>query len=72
MSAGAAPLFFSERAMEKLANRKTKVASYYFDMTMVGDYWGWCALWIMGLCSHVQEVRAKHSSCLHTYGSVDQ
>ena len=26
--------------MQKLLNRKTKVASYYFDLTLVGDYWG--------------------------------
>jgi hypothetical protein len=38
--AGASPLFFSERAMKKLADRKTKVASYYFDLNLVGDYWG--------------------------------
>ena len=37
---GASPLFFGERAMQKLLNRKTKVASYYFDLTLVGDYWG--------------------------------
>ena len=39
-SAGASPLFFSEHAMKKLHNRKTKVASYYFDLNLVGDYWG--------------------------------
>ena len=31
----------SERAFEKLKNRKTKVASYYLDATLFGDYWGW-------------------------------
>lgn len=40
LSAGASPLFFGERAMQKLLNRKTKVASYYFDLNLVGDYWG--------------------------------
>lgn len=38
---GASPFFMSERAMQKLKSRKTKVASYYFDMNLVGDYWGW-------------------------------
>lgn len=38
---GAAPLMLNERAMEKLKNRKTKVQSYYFDLNLVGDYWGW-------------------------------
>ena len=36
-----APLFFGPRAMEKLKSRKTKVRSYYLDMLLVGDYWGW-------------------------------
>eukprot|EP00887_Chlorella_sp_A99_P003976 scaffold11.g3976.t1 len=38
---GGAPLFFSQRAMDKLKGRKTKVRSYYLDMNLVGDYWGW-------------------------------
>ncbi|KAK9807220.1 hypothetical protein WJX73_010527 [Symbiochloris irregularis] len=38
---GGAPLFFGERAFEKLQSRKSKVASYYFDLNLVGDYWGW-------------------------------
>lgn len=39
--AHAAPLMLNDRAMEKLANRKTKVASYQNDLTLIGDYWGW-------------------------------
>ena len=27
--------------MKKLKGRKTKVATYTFDMNLVGDYWGW-------------------------------
>ena len=42
MDSGAAPFFMSERAMQKLKGRKTKVASYYFDMNLVGDYWSGC------------------------------
>lgn len=38
---GAAPLMFGERAMAKLQARTTKVRSYYFDLNLVGDYWGW-------------------------------
>lgn len=38
---GAAPLFLSERALEKIKSRKTKIRSYYLDMNLVGDYWGW-------------------------------
>ncbi|CAI5989290.1 unnamed protein product [Closterium sp. NIES-64] len=34
------PLSLSERARAKLANRSTPVQSYYFDMNLVGEYWG--------------------------------
>ncbi|KAG2495109.1 hypothetical protein HYH03_006719 [Edaphochlamys debaryana] len=38
---GAAPFFMSERAMEKLAKRKTPPATYNLDLNLIGDYWGW-------------------------------
>lgn len=38
---GAAPLMLGDRAIEKLMTRKTKVASYQNDLTLIGDYWGW-------------------------------
>jgi alanine-glyoxylate transaminase/serine-glyoxylate transaminase/serine-pyruvate transaminase len=38
---GAAPFMLSERGLKKLLNRKTKVASYNFDLNLIGDYWGW-------------------------------
>jgi aspartate aminotransferase-like enzyme len=38
---GSAPLMFGPRAFEKLSQRKTKVASYMNDLTLIGDYWGW-------------------------------
>lgn len=31
----------SEKAFKKVQARKTKVASYYLDATLFGDYWGW-------------------------------
>jgi alanine-glyoxylate transaminase/serine-glyoxylate transaminase/serine-pyruvate transaminase len=37
---GIAPLTFSPRAVEKLTNRKTKVANWYLDMSMLSKYWG--------------------------------
>jgi alanine-glyoxylate transaminase/serine-glyoxylate transaminase/serine-pyruvate transaminase len=37
---GASPLTLGERALEKLNNRKSKVANWYLDMSMVGKYWG--------------------------------
>ena len=36
--AGAAPLYFNDRAFEKLVNRKSKVRTYYLDMNLVGAY----------------------------------
>jgi len=37
---GLAPITFSEAAMMKIGNRKTKPLSFYLDMTLVGNYWG--------------------------------
>ena len=37
---GLAPVTFSPRAVEVIDQRKTKVASWYTDMTMVRNYWG--------------------------------
>ncbi|MCC7423331.1 MAG: alanine--glyoxylate aminotransferase family protein [Planctomycetaceae bacterium] len=37
---GLAPVTFSPRAVEAIDKRKTKVASWYLDMTMVKSYWG--------------------------------
>ncbi len=37
---GIAPLTLGLRAMEKLQNRKTRVANWYLDLTLLGKYWG--------------------------------
>lgn len=37
---GLAPVTFGPRAVEVIDNRKSKVASWYLDMTMVRQYWG--------------------------------
>lgn len=37
---GIAPLTMNDRAMEKVLNRKKKVANWYLDLTLVGKYWG--------------------------------
>ncbi len=37
---GISPLTLGPRALDKLNSRKTKVANWYLDMTMVGKYWG--------------------------------
>ncbi len=37
---GSAPFSMSQRARDKLAARKTKVASYYFDANLFGANWG--------------------------------
>ncbi len=36
---GLAPVSFSGRSIEKIRARKTKVPSWYFDMTMIMQYW---------------------------------
>jgi alanine-glyoxylate transaminase / serine-glyoxylate transaminase / serine-pyruvate transaminase len=37
---GASPFTMSPRAVEKLQQRRTKVANWYLDMTLLGKYWG--------------------------------
>jgi len=37
---GLAPVTFSPRALEMIENRKTRVPSWYLDMTLVKKYWG--------------------------------
>ena len=37
---GLAPITFSERALERIRGRKTKVRSWYLDISMVERYWG--------------------------------
>jgi len=37
---GLAPVSFSPRAMDVIMNRKTKVQSWYLDVTMLANYWG--------------------------------
>lgn len=37
---GLAPITFSERALERIRARKSKVQSWYLDITMVEKYWG--------------------------------
>jgi alanine-glyoxylate transaminase/serine-glyoxylate transaminase/serine-pyruvate transaminase len=36
---GLAPVSFSERALTKIKNRKTRVPNWYLDMGLVGEYW---------------------------------
>lgn len=37
---GLSPISFSERAVQKMRNRKTRVASFYMDALELGNYWG--------------------------------
>lgn len=37
---GLSPVSFSPAAMEKVMNRKTKVQSWYLDVSMLANYWG--------------------------------
>jgi alanine-glyoxylate transaminase/serine-glyoxylate transaminase/serine-pyruvate transaminase len=37
---GLAPVTFSPRALEKIDARKSKVQSWYLDLTMLRNYWG--------------------------------
>lgn len=37
---GLAPISFSQKAVQKLKNRGTKVPNWYLDLTMIINYWG--------------------------------
>ena len=37
---GLAPISFNQKAMAKVANRKTKVQSWYLDISLLYQYWG--------------------------------
>jgi alanine-glyoxylate transaminase / serine-glyoxylate transaminase / serine-pyruvate transaminase len=37
---GLAPVSFNDRAMQVILNRKTKVQSWYLDVSMLAKYWG--------------------------------
>ncbi len=37
---GISPVSFSDRAVEKIQNRSTKVQSWFMDLNLVMDYWG--------------------------------
>lgn len=37
---GLSPVTFSERALEKIKNRKTKPSAWYLDIGLVAHYWG--------------------------------
>jgi alanine-glyoxylate transaminase/serine-glyoxylate transaminase/serine-pyruvate transaminase len=37
---GLAPVSFSERAVQKILNRKDKVRSWYLDVSLIANYWG--------------------------------
>eukprot|EP00201_Polytomella_parva_P022457 CAMPEP_0175040986 /NCGR_PEP_ID=MMETSP0052_2-20121109/1630_1 /TAXON_ID=51329 ORGANISM="Polytomella parva, Strain SAG 63-3" /NCGR_SAMPLE_ID=MMETSP0052_2 /ASSEMBLY_ACC=CAM_ASM_000194 /LENGTH=401 /DNA_ID=CAMNT_0016303383 /DNA_START=57 /DNA_END=1262 /DNA_ORIENTATION=- len=38
---GAAPFMLSERAFQKVQNRKVPPQTYALDINLIGDYWGW-------------------------------
>lgn len=33
-------IFYYPNSREKMAMRKTKIQSFYFDMNLLGNYWG--------------------------------
>ena len=36
---GLSPVSFSQKALDKLMNRKTKVPNWYLDLSMIANYW---------------------------------
>lgn len=38
--AGITPISFNQRALNKIKSRQSKIKSYYFDISLLGQYWG--------------------------------
>jgi len=54
---GVAPISFSERAVDKIKSRKTRVHSFYFDALLLGNYWG---------CTEGEPRRYHHTAPIST------
>lgn len=37
---GLSPVTLNDKAVQAISNRKTKVNSWYLDLSMIEDYWG--------------------------------
>jgi alanine-glyoxylate transaminase/serine-glyoxylate transaminase/serine-pyruvate transaminase len=61
---GIAPVSFSERAQHKIANRSTKVQSWFLDMNLIMGYWGGSAKRAYHHTAPVNAMYALHESLL--------
>jgi len=61
---GIAPVSFSERAQKKIANRSTKVQSWFLDMNLIMGYWGGSAKRAYHHTAPVNAMYALHESLL--------
>lgn len=61
---GLSPVSFSERATEVIRNRKTKVQSWFLDMSLVMGYWGGGAKRAYHHTAPINSLYALHESLL--------
>ena len=61
---GIAPVTFSERAMQRIANRSHKVQSWFLDMNLVMGYWGKGARRAYHHTAPVNAIYALHEALL--------
>jgi len=61
---GISPVSFSERAQHKIANRSTKVQSWFLDMNLIMGYWGGSAKRAYHHTAPVNAMYALHESLL--------
>ncbi len=64
---GIAPVTFSERAMQRIANRSHKVQSWFLDMNLVMGYWGKGARRAYHHTAPVNAIYALHEALLMVY-----
>jgi alanine-glyoxylate transaminase/serine-glyoxylate transaminase/serine-pyruvate transaminase len=61
---GLSPVSFSQKAVEKIQNRKTKVQSWFLDLNLVMNYWGGGAKRSYHHTAPVNSLYAMHESLL--------
>jgi alanine-glyoxylate transaminase/serine-glyoxylate transaminase/serine-pyruvate transaminase len=61
---GISPVSFSERAQHKIANRSSKVQSWFLDMNLIMAYWGGSAKRAYHHTAPVNAMYALHESLL--------
>ena len=67
---GLSPVSFSEKAVEKIKNRKSKIQSWFLDQSLVMSYWSGDKKRTYHHTAPVNSLYALHESLLHLYNET--